>query len=315
MYSTKIAICENKYIAAITNIKRKGYRVYDSLEAVSKDLDKVSIIIGNPDKDLLRQCFNLEYLQILSAGMNGYDDRKLYKEPDKVIIGNASGVYSIPMAEYTIGAMLLMGKKSLSHYLCAKNHFGGTLAVNPLFDIEFRYATVAVYGTGSIGSEIASLLKGMNCSKIIGINRSGKNNQAFDEIVALNQSKQVLRSADYFISVMPDNNESYGYWTLEKFSLMKRNAVFVNIGRGSAVITKDLVWALKHNVISGAVLDVVNPEPISSISRIRLTKRLLITNHSSWYSQNNHERLERLLTDNLTRFFNHEEIINRCFLI
>ena len=37
---------------------------------------------------------------------------------------------------------------------------------------------------------------------------------------------------------------------------MKKDAVFINIGRGSAVIEQDLIEALNNDVIRGAVLDV-----------------------------------------------------------
>jgi phosphoglycerate dehydrogenase-like enzyme len=43
---------------------------------------------------------------------------------------------------------------------------------------------------------------------------------------------------------------------------MKKSGVFMNIGRGSTVVEKDLVRALKEKVIAGAVLDVYYEEPL-----------------------------------------------------
>lgn len=43
---------------------------------------------------------------------------------------------------------------------------------------------------------------------------------------------------------------------------MKKNAVFVNIGRGQTVDTDALVRALKSNTIVAAGLDVTDPEPL-----------------------------------------------------
>jgi len=44
---------------------------------------------------------------------------------------------------------------------------------------------------------------------------------------------------------------------------MKKSAVFMNIGRGVTVKESDLVKALNEKMISGAVLDVFEKEPLT----------------------------------------------------
>ena len=50
----------------------------------------------------------------------------------------------------------------------------------------------------------------------------------------------------------------------KEFSLMKRNAIFVNASRGGTVDEQALIKALEEKVIYGAGLDVFQQEPISS---------------------------------------------------
>ena len=46
---------------------------------------------------------------------------------------------------------------------------------------------------------------------------------------------------------------------------MNKNAVFINIGRGTAVVEKDISDALNNNTIRGALLDVTQKEPLEKI--------------------------------------------------
>ena len=48
----------------------------------------------------------------------------------------------------------------------------------------------------------------------------------------------------------------------ETLAAMRSDAWLCNVGRGSHVVTDDLVTALRGGVIAGAVLDVTDPEPL-----------------------------------------------------
>ena len=53
---------------------------------------------------------------------------------------------------------------------------------------------------------------------------------------------------------------------IETFANMKRNAILINVGRGSIVNERDLCCALREGLIAGAALDVLSSEPIRSDS-------------------------------------------------
>ncbi len=55
---------------------------------------------------------------------------------------------------------------------------------------------------------------------------------------------------------MPKTNETNHFFNKDFFSLMKNDAVFMSIGRGSTVNEDDLILFLKNKKIRGAVLDV-----------------------------------------------------------
>ena len=63
---------------------------------------------------------------------------------------------------------------------------------------------------------------------------------------------------------------------------MNKNAVFINVGRGNAVVEGDIIEALEKNIIKGAVLDVTPEEPLKKESKLYniSPNKLLLTNHT-----------------------------------
>ena len=61
-----------------------------------------------------------------------------------------------------------------------------------------------------------------------------------------------------------------------------KDSVFINVGRGNAVVEEDIAYALENNIIRGASLDVTKIEPLNKDSKLYniSPNKLLITNHS-----------------------------------
>ena len=60
---------------------------------------------------------------------------------------------------------------------------------------------------------------------------------------------------------------------------MKKDAVFINIGRGSTVNEEDLIEVLKNKSIRGAALDVFKEEPLPESSPFWQLDNVLIYPH------------------------------------
>ena len=66
------------------------------------------------------------------------------------------------------------------------------------------------------------------------------------------------------------------------FNICKdRQSFFINVGRGDVIDEKSLVFALKEGWISGAVLDVVETEPLPQDSELWDMPGVTITPHCS----------------------------------
>ncbi|OQA49180.1 MAG: putative 2-hydroxyacid dehydrogenase YoaD [Firmicutes bacterium ADurb.Bin300] len=290
------------------------YRVTDDSDALSdEELKRVEIVCGKISKEKLRKMQSLKWLQLTSAGTNGYEKTSLYFDTKRLpVLTNARGVYTTPIAEYVAASMIMMSRSALSNNLCTRySHRSLRLSLEQ--NIELQKSTVVIFGCGAIGRKIAEILKtGFLVNKIYGVDAVLAPLENFDLIVPLNESIKTVGEADFVINALPHTDETKNLFTLQYFSAMKKNCIFVNIGRGTTVVQKDLITALRKKLISGAVLDVSQPDPIPKYSTLRFQRRLLLTNHSSNYSLFNPERFNSLVLNQVMKYTRGEGLDNIC---
>jgi phosphoglycerate dehydrogenase-like enzyme len=97
----------------------------------------------------------------------------------------------------------------------------------------------------------------------------------------------------------------------QRLALIKRSAIFYNIGRGSTVDQDALLAALRENRIAAAYLDVTAREPLPPEHPLWTTSNCHITPHTAGGHQDEFERLMGHFLQNLTRFFNGQSILDR----
>ena len=142
-----------------------------------------------------------------------------------------------------------------------------------------------IYGYGHNGIELAKRAKNFKM-KITGIIRTLKDNipgrEFIDEILSYNQvTDEVINKADFIFATLPETKDTINYFNMDFFKKMKKSAVFMNIGRGSAVVEDDIAEALNNNIIRGAALDVFQKEPLDKNSKLYdvSQEKIFITNH------------------------------------
>ncbi|MBQ8768934.1 MAG: hypothetical protein IJZ15_04755 [Oscillospiraceae bacterium] len=104
-----------------------------------------------------------------------------------------------------------------------------------------------------------------------------------------------LSQCDYVINILPETPETNRIFDLHFFSLMKRSALFCNVGRGSSVVDEDLEYAVQNGIIKGAILDAANPYSYNH-------PNIILTNHSSSFSAQNKRRIDALFPLQLRTF-------------
>ena len=158
-----------------------------------------------------------------------------------------------------------------------------------------------IAGFGKIGKAVAKRAKSF-----------GMNILAYDPYIPDDVIRQLgaepvsmdglLEESDVITIHMNLTAENQGMFDLEKFKKMKRCPILLNVARGGAVNEQDLVYALDHNMVSGAGLDVLSSEtPDMSTNPLVGRENVIITPHSAFYSTTTEYLLYKIPAENVLR--------------
>ena len=264
------------------------------------------VIIGNPDPASLADYPHLELIQLESAGYDQYDVEALNQR--KVRLCNASGCFGDVISEYVIGSLIMKLQHLDRYVLQQKEHlWEKTKSVRMISG-----STIVVVGMGNIGATLARRLHHLG-AQVIGVRKYlEKNAIGVERMVSLHQIEEVLPCADAVILCLPANAETKGFFTHHYFSLMKNDAIFINVGRGSLVKLIDLQRALQENSIGGAILDVMEVEPLPKDQPLWEDERVLLTPHvaGTFANQTSFIQFEEIVIENLKNYHEGKPLIN-----
>ena len=138
---------------------------------------------------------------------------------------------------------------------------------------------LGIIGLGRIGTRVAKLMKpwGMRMIACDPYVPDGKFAEAGVEKVDL---ATLLKESDVVTLHVVLTKETRHMMGKEQFAQMKKDAIFINTSRGYCVNEPELTEALENDVISGAVLDVFEDEPLSMDSPLRkLGDKVIMSPH------------------------------------
>jgi D-3-phosphoglycerate dehydrogenase / 2-oxoglutarate reductase len=103
----------------------------------------------------------------------------------------------------------------------------------------------------------------------------------------------LCRESDYVSLHCPLLPETRHLVDDRALSAMKPGAVLINTARGPLVDTASLLAALDDGRLSGAALDVFEDEPLPADSPLRRHDKVVLTDHTAWYSEESQVELQR----------------------
>ena len=238
---------------------------------------------------------NLRFIQLTSAGLDRVPVEKINEKG--IVLKNARGVYSVPMAEFAVSGVLALYKNIGTFIENQKNHSW----IKDRNVREMSGDTVLVVGCGSVGTECAKRFKafGMN---VIGADIINPQNDVYDQYCSMDDINSVLNKADVIVLTLPLTEETKNFFNEERFSCVKDGSILVNIARGAVVNEESLIENLKNGKLSGAVLDVFCTEPLNENSELWDMKNVIITPHNSFVSSKNQNRMFNVAYDNIKEY-------------
>lgn len=168
--------------------------------------------------------------------------------------------------------------------------------------IALRGKTLLVVGLGGIGTEVAQRAHALGM-RVIATRASDR--AAPDYVARVGKPEDLptlLPEADVVVNALPLTPATQNLFDAKLFGAMKRSALFINVGRGGTVVTRDLVAALETRTIGGAGLDVTEPEPLPREHPLWRAPNVIITPHMAGGSDLGVEAQLRVLRTNIRRY-------------
>lgn len=231
----------------------------------------------------------IKWVQLAWAGVENYLDLM----DDSRVWTSGKGVYGLVVAEHALMSVL-----ALMHCIPALVRADTWKSVEPrsLFD-----ARVAIIGGGGIAIELIKLLMPFRVSVTV-VRRRPAIMTGTVTVLGLNELLNGLRSADVVVLATALTPDTVGMIGAAQLGAMKPDALLVNVARGRLVITDDLVKALRSGWISGAALDVTDPEPLPDGHPLWQLENCLITPHSASRLEMVRAQYSQLVVENVRRF-------------
>ena len=261
-------------------------------------------VIGDADAafgdivpELFERANKLKWIACPQAGPpEGYYHGELVESD--VLVTNTRAIYNDHIAAH-IMTFVLAFSRGLQVYAPQQNRGSWRQGAPTLYLPE---ATAVIVGLGGIGGETARLCAAFGIT-VLGIDpRLEETPPGVVELHRPEALNNVLPRGDIVIVTVPETPQTQGMFSAGQFRSMKKEAFFINIGRGSTVVLDDLVVALQEERIAGAGLDVFEVEPLPAEHPLWSMPGVLITPHVAGTGPYLQERRTELLIDNCKRF-------------
>ena len=236
-----------------------------------------------------------------------------------LVITNARGVFSRPIAEYVMLMILAVARR-----LPELMELQAERTWQPLEARELRDVTVGIVGLGSIGRGVGALGPAFGCRVIATRRRpeagshatDGAGDEPFlgslmlDRVLPPERLPELLAESDFVVLAAPLTPDTQGLISDEAIAQMKPGAWVINVARGELVDERALARALSEGRLGGAVLDTFREEPLPPTSTLYDLPNVILTPHTSWSSTRVLDRSVDLFCDNLRRFADGLTLVN-----
>jgi phosphoglycerate dehydrogenase-like enzyme len=269
----------------------------------STDRDRFAQTIGEadalvgwvfPHRELDRLAPQLRWVHLTGAGVNHL--APFDWGPPGLVVTNNRGVHAPKAAEFAAAAALMIVNK-LPRLVSRQWDRHWELDYSETIGGK----TAGIVGVGNMGAAVAGACRTIGM-RVLGMRRSGAPRPEVDHMFGPEELDVLLAQSDVVFLCTPLTDETRSLMDAARFARMKPGSGIVNLARGAVVDNDALRAALASGQVSGAILDVFDPEPLPADSPLWTTPNLIVTPHcSSDDAQSYVPRTLDLIFDNLRR--------------
>ncbi len=219
-----------------------------------------------------------------------------------VKVFSAWGANAVPVAEYTVAQIILANKGFYQSSRTYRSKEAHSAALSHFHASRGNYgAKIGIIGAGMIGKMVIRALKAYKLDVLVA--DPFLSDEAARELGAKKASlEEIFAECDVISNHVANLPETLGMMRYEHFSSMKKNATFINTGRGAQVVEADLVRAMREEPMRTAVLDVTVDEPPREDSELYALDNILLTPHIAGSAGDEVARMGEFMLEEYRRY-------------
>ena len=255
------------------------------------------------DEAAVGRADHLKLVCVTATGTNNLD--KDYLERRGIAWRNVADYSTQSVAQHTFAMLFFLLEKLRYYddYVKEGRYINDTVFTHFAEHFyELKGKTWGIIGLGNIGRRVAAIAEAFG-AEVIYTSPSGSAPQEGYHQVDLDT---LLAESDIISVHAPLNQYTENLINESALKKMKKNCIFLNLGRGPIVNEQDLADALMQGEIAAAGLDVLCQEPMSSgnpLMAIKDSRKLFITPHIGWASVESRTRLMDIIFHQIKEFF------------
>ncbi|MDL2229968.1 D-2-hydroxyacid dehydrogenase, partial [Treponema sp. OttesenSCG-928-L16] len=244
------------------------------IEAI-RDAD-AAILGGDITKAMLQAGSCLKWVHCDHAGLNNSAHPEIFERG--IILSSSAGRSAPVLAEHIMYFIFSLIYNSRLQEEYQRKHIWSNPCEGRL---GLSSKTVGIIGLGKTALELVKRLRGFDV-RVLAFSRTEREENCPGIDVIFSRSRgdtidSLLKESDIIVLCCSLNDETFHLIDERAFALMKRDAILINMARGSVVDEKALYKALKEKRIAGAASDVFEEEPLPNESPLWDLQNMLIT--------------------------------------
>jgi len=308
----KVLISDNLAPVGAKIIENAGLEVVVKTGMTPEELKKEipaydGLVIRSATKvtaEIIEAADKLKVIGRAGIGLDNVDINAASKRG--IVVMNAPDGNATTAAEHAIAMMMALTRNIPQATSSMK---GGKWEKKRFMGREVTGKTLGIIGIGRIGGIVADRAKGLRM-KVIAFDPHMPKDLVDKLGVELVNLEELCKRADYFSVHVPFTKETKNMISSREFSLMKKEAMFIDCARGGVVDEEALYQALTSGQISGAALDVFAVEPTTKDTPLLGLENFICTPHLGASTAEAQENVAVVIAEQMADYLNNGTVAN-----